>query len=56
MKRALFLVSLAAAAVTFTTLRAARTRNARLSHGTLAGQCTNHHRGRWSSYTAADFS
>jgi hypothetical protein len=57
MKRALFLISLAAAAVTLTSLSAARSRNRRASGGTLAGACANHHCGsRWSAYTAADFS
>ena len=52
MKRALFLASLAAAAVTFTSLRAAKARTARLRHGNIAGQCANHHRkSRWSTYT-----
>jgi hypothetical protein len=56
MKRALFLVSLAAAAITFTSLRAANARNHRLHYGNTAGQCDNHHRkSRWSAYTAADF-
>jgi hypothetical protein len=57
MKRALFLVTLAAAAAAFTTLRAASARNHRLRYGNVAGQCANHHRNsRWSTYTAADFS
>jgi hypothetical protein len=56
MKRALFLVSLAAAAVTFTSLRAANARNNRLRHGAVAGQCADyHHKSRWSAYTTADF-
>ena len=55
MKRALFLISVAAAA-TFTSIRFAGARNRRLNRGTVAGQCANHHRkSRWSSYTAADF-
>jgi hypothetical protein len=56
MKRALFLVSLAAAAVTFTSLRAANARSRRLRRGNIAGQCADHRRkSRWSAYTAADF-
>jgi hypothetical protein len=57
MKRALFLVTLAAAAVTFTSLSAARARNRRVCSHAMAGGCSNHRRrSRWSGYTAADFS
>jgi|GEM_PF-2948986 hypothetical protein len=59
MNRALFLISLAAAAtMTLTSLRAARRRQRRqLSRGAVAGQCADHRRTlRWSGYTAADFS
>jgi hypothetical protein len=58
MKRALFLLTLAAATVTVTSLRAVRQRRAtQVARGNAAGACANHHRTmRWSAYTAADFS
>jgi hypothetical protein len=55
MKRSLFLLGLAGAALTITTVRVRMLRRARRS-GELAGRCADQRRNlRWTSYTAADF-
>jgi hypothetical protein len=58
MKRALFLITLAAATLTLTSLRTERQRRiTRIARETVAGGCADHRRTmRWSAYTAADFS
>jgi hypothetical protein len=55
MKRAFFLLGLAGAALTITTVRIGMLRRTRRS-GEVAGRCANQRRTlRWSGYTAADF-
>ena len=57
MKRSLFLVACAGAALALAALRPGFPNRLRLRRGPVAGGCADHSRRlRWSGYTAADFS